>query len=154
MEKGIIYRIYNDSKCYYGSTQQTLEQRLNHHQRDYYKWKNGIKRKNGNPASYMSSFEILDDKTSRYEIELVENIETNENIKTELKKRESYYVLKFECVNKLNPYRTVEQKREQRNKVVRAYHHRHKDEIKRCPHCNKDFKFFNLKVHLRKNICR
>ena len=123
---GYIYRIYNSSDSYYGSTTVTLAERLRRHQRDYYKYTRGeIKNK-------MSSFIIFEKKNDRYEIECVEEVHENtkEALENKLKEREAFYISNNECVNQNLPVRTAEEKRLQRNRIQREYYHRKKNEKK------------------------
>ena len=122
---GYIYRIYNDDNSYYGSTNINLSERLKRHQRDYYKYKRKEK------VNYISSFTILDSR-KRYEIEMIEKVieYDPEKLRHKMKERESHYILNNKCVNKNNPYRTDEQKRQQKNKIQREHYHRKKEKEK------------------------
>jgi len=112
---GKIYKIA--SPChhlvYVGSTIQTLKQRLKKHESCY---KQYLK----NNYAYMTSFEIL--KKNCYEIILLEEILCND--RTELYKRERYYIEKNNCCNKYIPSKNnkeyyqdnIEKIKEQKNK--------------------------------------
>ena len=50
-----------------------------------------------------------------------------EKLRHKMKEKESYYILNNKCVNKNNPYRTNEQKRQQKNKIQREYYYREKE---------------------------
>merc|ERR1712070_808042 len=97
-------------------------ERLKRHQKDYYKYKRKEKH------DYVSSFVILDSR-KRYEIEMVEKVIEDglEKLRHKMKERESYYILNNKCVNRNNPYRTDEQKRQQKNKIQREYYYREKE---------------------------
>ena len=86
-----VYRIWSPSSTleYYGSTTQTLSQRLGGHARNHRKWQAG-------KYHYVSSFEVLRFPDAR--IELVEIVDTK--LKSILQAREGYYIRNFECVNK------------------------------------------------------
>ena len=118
---GYVYRIFNEDDSYYGSTSINSSERWKRHQKDYYKYK---KKREHN---YVSSFVILNSR-KRYEIEMVEKIIEDglEKLRHKMKEKESYYILNNKCVNKNNPYRTNEQKRQQKNKIQREYYHRKK----------------------------
>ena len=53
-----------------------------------------------------------------------------EKLTQKMKERESYYILNNKCVNRNNPYRTDEQKRQQKNKIQREYYYREKEKKK------------------------
>ena len=101
---GRIYKItsINTDKIYIGSTSKSLTERLERHEYNYKTYQNG-------KYHYVKSFDILEKKD--YEIQLLEKIEYE--TKTELFKREGYYILKYRdiCVNKCIPGRTLEQYR-------------------------------------------
>jgi hypothetical protein len=91
---GKIYIItdigYN--KCYYGSTIQTLSQRMTGHRADYKRYLNGI-------GCKCASFELFDEfGVENYKIELVELYPCNS--KVELEKQEGLYIKNNDCVNK------------------------------------------------------
>jgi len=100
-----IYKIYSyeNDDVYYGSTVETLSQRMTKHRSNFKQYKNGnIK------TSYVTSFKILDFESSK--IELVENYSCNS--KEELLQREGYYIRNNNCVNKLIAGRTEKMKKE------------------------------------------
>jgi len=91
-QKGKIYKIWSPSKnlVYYGSTTQTLAQRLAKHIGNYkYYTKDNTK------TSYMTSFLILE--CEDYKIELIEECPCNN--KEQLHKKEGEYIKNNECVN-------------------------------------------------------
>ena len=90
--KGVIYRIYDNTNgnIYYGSTIQSLSNRMASHKMSYKKWIKGDKRQS------CKSFEII--KNGDYDYNIVEEVEF-EN-KYELHNRERYYIENNECVNK------------------------------------------------------
>jgi hypothetical protein len=97
-ENGKIYKIVGGGLTYYGSTIQTLEERLRAHKGHYNKYLRD------NKHNY-SSFEIL--KLEDYKIELVEAYPCSS--KKELELREKYYITSFECCNQTIPRRTREE---------------------------------------------
>ena len=124
---GRIYKITssNTDKIYIGSTSKNLTERLRKHENNYKIFKNG-------KYSYVKSFDILEKKD--YKIQLLEKIEYE--TKTELFKREGYYILKYRdiCVNKCIPCRTIKQyykdNVEKINEVNRQYYKDNRDKIR------------------------
>ena len=100
--KGKVYQIVckNTGKIYVGSTTKELHERLSAHKTRYRKC---IEKKD---FCYITSFEII--KEGNYEILLLE--ECNVSSKKELVERESHYIKTIECVNKVIPNRTDEEK--------------------------------------------
>jgi hypothetical protein len=98
-QKSKIYKLYSPSKnlVYYGSTIQTISQRLNEHISRHKKYNN-----DNNYCAFVRSFLILD--CEDYKIELVEEYECNN--KQQLLKKEAEYIKNNECVNKEIPLRT------------------------------------------------
>lgn len=98
-QKSKIYKLYSPSKnlVYYGSTVQTLSQRLNEHISRHKKYTN-----DNNYCAFVRSFLVLD--CEDYKIELVEEYECNN--KQQLLKKEAEYIKINECVNKEIPLRT------------------------------------------------
>jgi hypothetical protein len=105
-QNGKIYKIVcnKTNLVYIGSTtEKYLSNRLKGHRWDYNKFLNGKKK-------IMTSYKILEN--GDYYIELVESYPCNS--KDELLVRERYYFDNIECVNKLKPSSTLEEKKEQR----------------------------------------
>lgn len=92
-----IYKIWSPSEnlVYYGSTIQSLAQRLAKH-------KSGYKRYNNGKRGYCTSFLVLD--CEDYKIELVEEYPCNN--KQQLEKQEGEYIKINDCVNKVVVGRT------------------------------------------------
>lgn len=88
---GKIYKVFNETSVYIGSTTTKLNQRLNSHKRDY-------KMVGGRKTTATPIIESGD-----YKIELIELYPCNSNL--ELRKREREWVEKTECVNKICPFR-------------------------------------------------
>lgn len=88
--KGKIYKLWSPSKnlVYYGSTVQTLSQRLAKHKNHYKTYKN-------DDVNKISAHLILD--CEDYKIELMEEYPCNN--KSQLDKREGEYQKNNECVN-------------------------------------------------------
>jgi hypothetical protein len=102
-QKGKIYKIVCDTtdKCYIGSTcENTLARRLTKHLVNYKRWNEG------KDESYMSSYQILENDD--YDIILLENYPCNS--KDELHTRERYWIENTNCVNKVVPIKTDEEK--------------------------------------------
>jgi hypothetical protein len=97
-QKGKIYKLWSPSKnlVYYGSTIETLTQRLSKHKYDYKKYNED------NTKKYTTSFLVLE--CEDYKIELLEEYACNN--KQQLLKKESEYIKINECVNKFIPDRT------------------------------------------------
>lgn len=88
-EDGIIYKIFNDNNCYYGSTTESLSNRLCKHLSMYKRYQQG-------KDNYVSSYIIFDE--GNYKIEKVEDYPCK--TEKELLLREGYYIRNNECVNK------------------------------------------------------
>jgi len=102
--EGNIYRIIcrKTGKQYIGSTTKTLDDRLSCHKSIYKTFKEtGINRMN------YSSVEVLEEND--YYIELIETITCSS--RTELLKVERSHIEKNDCVNKLLPYTTDEERK-------------------------------------------
>ena len=114
-QKGKIYKLWSPSKnlVYYGSTVQTLSQRLAGHI-VYYK---NYEKTN----HYYSSFKILE--CEDYKIELIEEYPCNN--KQQLLKKEGEYIKANECVNKQIAGRTKKEykidTKEQKSKYDKIY---------------------------------
>jgi len=102
--EGNIYRIIcrKTGKQYIGFTTKKIDSRLYHHEQKYDVFKKtGISREN------YSSFEVLEEND--YYIELIETITCSS--RTELLKVERSHIEKNDCVNKLLPYATDEERK-------------------------------------------
>ena len=95
--KAKIYKIYSyeNDDVYYGSTCETLSQRMTRHRSYLKSYKEG-------KGKYITSIQILEFESAK--IELVENYPCNS--KEELLQREGYYIRNNNCVNKYIPDRT------------------------------------------------
>jgi len=91
-QKAKIYKLWSPSKnlVYYGSTVQTISQRLSKHLNKFKSYNND------NNTNYYTSFLILE--CEDYKIELVEEYACNN--KQQLDKKEGEYIKANECVNK------------------------------------------------------
>jgi hypothetical protein len=108
--QGKIYKIIS-SECdlvYYGSTVETLDERLRIHLEQYKRY---LKEK----FNYITSFKLLEKEN--YEIVLVENYPCNS--KKELRLREGEYIKNNQCVNKRIEGRTKKQYREDNRDIIR-----------------------------------
>lgn len=127
-ENGKIYKLWSPSKnlVYYGSTIETLEERLANHKYNYKSYKK--------TNHYYSSFLVLE--CEDYKIELVEEYPCNN--KTELEKKEGEYIRANECVNFRIAGRTKqeymndtkEQKKQYDKIYKKQYSEKHKEELK------------------------
>lgn len=116
MNKGVIYKLYNEYGTYYGSTIQSLKERLRGHKKD-------AKTKN-------KSSKILFQNGCIPKIELIEEVDFDD-IK-ELWDKEAYYIRNLECVNKNIPNRTKKER-------GKAYRDNNKDKIKLYNEKNKEY---------------
>ena len=127
---GRIYKItsINTDKIYIGSTTKKLTARLRSHEYDYKKFKNG-------KYSYVKSYDILEKK--EYKIQLLEKIEYE--TKTELLKREGYYILKYRdiCVNKCVAGRTDKQYRTDNADKIKQYY---KDNVEKINEVKRQYR--------------
>lgn len=105
---GKIYKILCNTSglCYYGSTTQSLHRRLQKHESVF-----NIQNDN------LTAFKVLDN--NNYHIELVEKYPCFE--KNELVLREAFYIKHNECVNKVIPSITLEEKLERNRKYNVEY---------------------------------
>ena len=124
---GRIYKITssNTEKVYIGSTTKKLTERLRRHEIDYKAFQNG-------KQHFIKSYDILEH--GDYKIELLEKIEYE--AKTELFKREGYYIRKYRdiCVNRCVAGRTYKQYYKDNahkiREVNRQYYRDNADKIK------------------------
>ena len=114
---GLIYKLSGGGLDYYGSTEQTLNKRLNQHKSKYKKYLEG-------KTNYLTSFDIID--KNDYNIELVEEVEDL----AILTQRERYYIENFDCVNKCLPYATEEETKQKRRGYAKNYRDNNKEKIK------------------------
>jgi len=105
--KAKIYKATGNGLNYYGSTINTLSQRLSGHKND---------KKNGKTCSMFSLLEMED-----FKFELVENYPCNN--KKELLERERFYIENNDCVNKKKPIITIKEEKQRR----KIYQQNHKD---------------------------
>ena len=127
-KNGKIYKITGGGLTYYGSTCQTLCQRLTKH-------KSGKKSfENGKSTSTMTSFKILSHPDC--DICLVELFPCN--LKIELHQRERYYIENNECVNKQIPNRTIIDIKERKKIYKEANKDRIREVDKKYNEANKD----------------
>lgn len=130
-QKAKIYKIWSPSKnlFYYGSTTQTLAQRLAKHLSNYkYYTKDNTK------TSYMTSFLILE--CEDYKIELIEDYPCNN--KEQLHKKEGEYIKNNECVNMVVAGRgnkeyyqdNIDKIKEKKINTSKIYYENNKEEIK------------------------
>ena len=118
---GRIYKIFCNitGEYYYGSTEQTLAQRLSVHKSNYKGWKKGKR------EHYTTSYKIIE--RGNYTISLLEEGEFQN--KDFMKARECYYIENFECVNKNVPNRTEKEWREANKERIKEYLQANKERI-------------------------
>ena len=134
---GRIYKITssNTDKIYIGSTSKNLTERLRKHEIDYNCFKNG-------KYHYVKSYDVLEKEN--YKIELLEKIEYE--TKTELFKREGYYILKYRdiCVNKCVAGRTLEQyHRDNADKIREVSKQYRKDNVEKIKDRHRQYRIDN-----------
>ena len=106
MKTGYIYKIWDlddTSLVYYGSTQQTVCQRMTNHR---------------TPRNTCSSSEII--KRNNYQYATLEKVEFEE--KFELKNRERFYIENNKYVNRCVPNRTGKEYYEKHHKKINKTH--------------------------------
>ena len=107
-QHGKVYKIWSTAgdKIYIGSTtKEYLSQRMDKHRSSYKGWKNGKEK-------MVTSYLMFDE----YGIEncCIELLEAKQcNSKDELHQLEGIYIRKMECVNKVIPFRTEAENKEQ-----------------------------------------
>jgi len=106
--KGYIYKLYDNTNenVYYGSTRQQLSKRINDHSGCYKRYLKGT-------YNYCKSFDII--KNCDYSYNIVEEVEYDE--RWELLKKEREYIENNVCVNKMIPFRTTEEIKENQRKI-------------------------------------
>ena len=111
-QNGKIYKIIDktNNKIYIGSTIKTLKERLSGHERNYKRYLNDKDR-------YTSSFEII--KNNNYCIVMIEDYPCE--TKTELEKREGFFIKSIECVNKKVAGRTDAQYYKDNKKEIKEH---------------------------------
>ena len=133
MVTGIIYKIEcnETGEVYYGSTQQSLNVRINGH-------KSGCKAWKLEQAGHSKSYDIID--RGNYSYSLVEKVEC-EN-KRQLEARERYHIENNDCVNHVIPTRTIEEynndNREANKERCRIYKQTHQEEMKKYRDTHKE----------------
>jgi hypothetical protein len=161
---GLIYKLSGGGLNYYGSTEQTLNQRLSKHKYDYKRYLEG-------KMHYLTSFNIID--KNDYNIELVEEVEDL----AILTQREQFYINNFECVNKATAYRSFEEQIElakitrkiasqtehyklRKKKDDEKYRKKYDEKIKsyknekiECDNCKKLVSRSNLRRHQKTSNC-
>jgi hypothetical protein len=130
-QKGKIYRIFSPSKnlVYYGSTVQTLNQRLAGHVRDYKKY-------NDTNISPCQSYLVLE--CDDYKMELIEEYPCNN--KQQLFKKEGEYIKTNDCVNKIITGRTPkEYRQDNKEKISQNAKEYRKDNIENLKNYDKEY---------------
>ena len=129
-QNGKIYKIVSSdySKCYIGSTCESLSQRMARHRNKYKVYLKG-------DITLTRSFDLFDQYgVENCKIELIENFPC-EN-KEELRKREGHYIQNTECINKYVAGRNrtfkeyYQDNKEKCNAQRREYKEKHKEELK------------------------
>jgi len=143
-KNGKIYKIVcnETDEVYYGSTIQTLKERLRGHLKERY---------------FCMSKQILD--RNNYYCELVEDYSCN-NV-YELETREKWYILNNECINKLIPARTKEEIKDRRKNYDKKKYENNKEIINEkrkekttCDICGSIVNRGGLKRHQKNKKCK
>ncbi len=89
--KGIIYKLTcnETGEVYYGSTTQSLNNRMLGHKSQCKRWKEG-------KCNFTTSYNIID--RGNYSYSLIETVECED--KKQLEQRERYYIENNQCINK------------------------------------------------------
>ena len=121
-QKGKIYKLWSPSKniIYYGSTVETISQRLAKH---LYKY-NAYNNKKHN--YYCSAFKVLE--CGDYKIELVEEYACNN--KQQLERKEGEYIKNNDCINKVIAGRTNKEYRLDNADKIKTHKEANKEKIK------------------------
>ena len=109
--KGIIYKLYNDTQCYIGSTVDIIK-RLYHHKPTI-----------GNNC--------VSNKMIKYDYEIIEEFEFN--YLTTLRLKELWYILNTDCINVQLPfiYRGMGKKNLTKKEFQHIYYEKNKERIKK-----------------------
>ena len=115
-ESGRIYKIVDNAytKCYVGSTCETLTKRFQRHRENYKAYLDGKRNKNASSVILFDEFGVENCK-----IELIENYPCNN--KEELHRREGHYIQSVDCVNKIVAGRTAKEYREDNKDKIHEY---------------------------------
>ncbi len=133
--KGKIYRLVCNTtgQQYIGSTAQSLSQRLGNHKAEYKMFLKGTRH-------MTTSFSILSE--NNYEIILIEEYPC-EN-KNQLERRERHFIETMECVNKVKPARTSDERNQyqlqynrtpKRKEYAQQYRQKNDETIKKLTNC-------------------
>ena len=118
-KNGKIYKITDNAytKCYYGSTVNSLSKRFSAHKTDYILFL-------ANKRTNITIFSIFDEfGVENCKIELVELFPCKSKI--ELYQREGFYIKNNDCVNKMTAGRTQKEYREDNKEVLQEYFKKH-----------------------------
>lgn len=124
-KNGKIYKIVDVgySKCYIGSTCESLSKRMARHRSSYNQYLNGVFKKS------VRSFELFDEfGFDNCKIELIENHPCKNN--EELHKREGHHIKQTECVNKLIAGRTQQEWVKDNAEHLAIYNKKHRENMK------------------------
>ncbi len=122
---GSVYKLVSPSgKIYIGSTKKTLAHRLGGHRTDYKRFLKGER-------GFVSSF-VLFKESSNIKIELLE--ELKECSKIDLLLTERKHTQENICVNRVQPVRTDEEKKEYNKEFQKEYNIKNKDSVAKTLH--------------------
>ncbi len=120
-QNGKIYKLVNTegTLTYIGSTTQPLAKRKANHHSNYKNWKNG-------KTNYVTSYKIFEDDEHGCKIILLEAFPCDN--KTELEKRERYYIENNQCINKVRPTRTGKEYYYDNKDAILEYRRQYREE--------------------------
>ena len=160
--RGIIYKITNNlyNETYYGSTIQTLKERINEHKRHFNQFLD-------DKTQWCQSFQIIMD--GNYKVEKIEDYPCNSL--RELQQREDYYIVNYENINHRRAHNTLEEKKAKKKKSSKIWNTKNRDEkndkyknnlkavnergsqIVKCPKCDKSIRYDSIYRHKKTKYC-
>jgi hypothetical protein len=96
-----IYKLVLNDEVYYGSTVENLKERFSKHKSNFKRFQEGKTKKR------CSAFTLFEKDCENVKCELVELFPCDE--RSELHKRERFFIENNTCINKLMPTRTIEE---------------------------------------------
>ena len=119
--RGYIYRLFDDSKSYIGSTTQSMSDRIRYHDKScksYYKNKDYTK--------FVTCYEFI--KDLQYEWEILAEVDVE--MISHLRELEQFYIDTFDCVNTRRAFQSKEDKK--------IRHRKYKESAKQYWEINKE----------------
>ena len=158
----IVYKITNNlyNETYYGSTIQTLKDRIKEHKRHFNRFLD-------DKTNWCQSYQIIMD--GNYKVEKVEDFPCNSL--RELLQREDYYILNYDNINQNRSHNTPEERKAIRAIVDKIRHDKNGSEkndkykkhlkavnergnqIVNCPNCDKSIRYDSIYRHKKTKYC-